>query len=184
MTMIVSGTFVTFEDAAQAVARLRLTGADAGAMAQFYRSPDGQHVPPGEVSSSPDPGEARGAGTGAATGAGVGATVGVATGLLAATAAGPLGAALGAALGAYAGSLPGALGGAGQGEASQPPTPHRYGGPVVALAISGPEAERAVRQILADAGARQVEVAEGRLVNGEWVDYDPASVPNLVFERG
>jgi len=181
MSTIVSGTFVTFEEARAAAGDLRALSGDPGRVAEFYRSPDGHHVPPGEVSSAgDDQHEADGAGAGAAAGAGMGALAGVATGLLAGGALAPL---LGAAVGAYAGSVPGAMGGAAAGETAAPAPPRRHGGPVVAIALPGPELEQAARQLLADAGARQVELAEGQIRAGEWEDYDPDSVPQLVLDR-
>jgi len=181
MATIVSGTFLTFEEARQAALSLRALGNDPQLVVEFYRSPDGHHLPASEVSTAEDgQGEAHGAGAGAAAGAGVGAIVGVATGLLVGGATGPL---LGAAVGAYAGSVPGAMGGAEAGETTAPAAPRRRGGPVVAIAVSGPESERAVRALLAAAGARQVEIAEGQFRDGKWPDYDPASVPHLVVNR-
>ena len=184
MATIVSGTFTTFDEARNAAGRLRALVGDPERVVEFYRSPDGHHVKPGEVSASDhEQHEAPGAGAGAAAGAGVGATIGLAAVTLAAAAAGPAAPLLGAALRAYTGSLPGALVGSEVGETLHPMPPHRRGGPVVAVTAPEPDAERAARDILTNAGARQIEIAEGSIVAGEWQDYDPDSVPNLVLHR-
>lgn len=124
MGTIVSGTFTTFEEAEHAALRLRTLSGDPRLVAEFYRSPDGHHVPPGELSfRADDQYEPQGA------------------------------------------------------------APRRRGGPVVAIAVPGPDVERAARQLFTDTGATQVEVAEGQFRDGEWRDYDPESVPNLVLDR-
>jgi hypothetical protein len=133
MATIVSGTFLTFDAASRASAQLRTLRTGPGGVAEFYRSPDGHHLPRGEVSATHGEHEAW-------------------------------------------------VGGAEAGERHNH-TPRRRGGPVVAIESDGREAQETAGDILAAAGAVQVEITQGRIVEGEWQDYDPESVPNLVIDR-
>jgi hypothetical protein len=96
---------------------------------------------------------------------------------------GPVGAAAGAGVGAYTGSL---LGGMKETE-KEPKPEHEDVRPAEVLVCvnadaAGIPADDIVR-ILEEAGAWQVERAEGTWIDGEWADFDPVSRPHLVGGR-
>jgi hypothetical protein len=181
MDTIIAGVFLNDADAARAAADLAHLPGGAPAVARFYNSPQSHHVP-GEPGGVAPPGvESRRAGTHAARGAGAGIAPGIVAGLAAAPVVGPAGPVIGATLGAYVGSLIGAM--QGQSAEVEAPAPVRRGGPVVAVVASTRGEEQAVTRVLAAAGAVQIERASGRIVAGDWVDYDPDSTPVLLLDR-
>ena len=116
---------------------------------------------------------------GGAEGAGVGAA--------AIAVAGPIGPVVGALVGAHVGSLYSfnKMKGAGEAEEVDPGegSPHenlrrpRQPGMLIAVAVdSDEEGERALAT-LRQLGAQNLEQAEGRIVNGDWEDFDPLSIP-------
>lgn len=181
MDTIIAAVFRNDADSARAAAELARLPGGPPAIARFYNSPQGHHVP-GEPAGAAPPGvETRLAETHAAAGAGAGLAPGLVAGLAAAPVVGPAAPIIGATLGAYVGSLVGAMGG--QSAEGEAPAPVRHGGPVVAVVAPGPSEQEAAVRVLAAAGAVQVERATGRIVAGDWVDYDPHSTPVLLLDR-
>lgn len=124
---------------------------------------------------------------GVAEGAAVGAAVGAGVGAAAIAVAGPIGPVVGALVGAHVGSLYSfnKMKGAGESEEVDPGegSPHenlrrpRQPGMLIAVAVdSDEEGERALAT-LRQLGAQNLEQAEGSIVNGDWEDFDPLSIP-------
>lgn len=181
MDIIIAGVFLNDADSARAAADLARLPGGAPEVARFYNSPQSHHVP-GEPGGVAPPGiESRRAGTHAVRGAGAGVAPGIAVGIAAAPVVGPAGPVIGATLGAYVGSLIGAM--QGQSAEGGAPAPVRRGGPVVAVVAATHEQEQAAARVFAAAGAVQIERASGRIVAGDWVDYDPDSTPVLLLDR-
>lgn len=136
MFNIVSGTFLTFDQAQKVSKTLQTLGISPDLIAEFYRSPDGHRAPRGELSIEDGPHEAT------------------------------------------------AVMGAEAGEQQEEAPPRRRGGPVVAVMVTSPDQADEARDVLAAADALQVEIATGLISNGDWLDYDPQDIPNLILDRG
>jgi hypothetical protein len=111
------------------------------------------------------------------------AVAGVAAGVLA-VAAGPVVALAAVGVAAYTGSLAGALEGSnvdenGEGSAQRRPA-MRQGGVMIAVHIVNTADQARVVQALKSAGAADIEQAEGKWQDGDWVDFDPLAAPELV----
>ena len=111
------------------------------------------------------------------------AVAGIATGVLA-VAAGPVVALAAVGVAAYTGSLAGALEGSdvdenGEGSAQRRPA-MRQGGVMIAVRTVNAADQARVVQALKSAGAADIEQAEGKWQDGDWVDFDPLAAPELV----
>lgn len=166
------------DDLVSAIADL---GISRDKIAVFYINPDGRHhlLPlGGDKSSSPG---ALKSGKGAWIGTGVGAAAGAAAGSL----AGPIGAVAGAGVGAYTGSLTGAMAETDK----NPETSDQTSGqeqPVdrePGLRVATEVDERNLRDVVTvmrQHDGAQIEEAEGRIENSEWIDFDPTQPVHLV----
>jgi hypothetical protein len=180
MTTIVAGRFQTSEQADLAIEVLAAQSIARDRISVFYVTPPGQHdrTPVGgdEPESAGLEHADRGAGVGAAIGAGAGvagALIGVTAGLAAPmVAVAGLGA---AAAGAYSGSLAGAMG------STMDPGQDRirHAGMMVAV-DAGPTPTSTIAGALRDAGAVDIETAEGLWADGTWDDFDPTRPPQLL----
>ncbi len=111
------------------------------------------------------------------------AVAGVAAGVLA-VAAGPVVALAAVGVAAYTGSLAGALEGGdvdenGKGSGQRRPA-MRQGGVMIAVHIVNAADQARVVQLLKSASAADIEQAEGKWQDGDWVDFDPLATPELV----
>jgi len=106
-------------------------------------------------------------------GLGAGGVIGGAAGAI----AGPLGAITGALVGAHVGSLMGSL--AGTDEDKDIP-PLRKSGMLVAVGVSSETEEEKAVETFRALGATCVERSEGHIVNGDWADFDPLSLPKFI----
>lgn len=189
MRTLIAGRYRQQAQADSAFQELLRAGFSVTNMSLFYVNPQGQHAlhpVGGDEDESAGTHEAKsGAVRGAVGGVGVGTLVGVAT----MPALGPAGPLLGAAVGAYTGSLVGALNNMDETEASaEPPRdssepgtdsePHKPG-VMLAVAFETPEERDRAIEILGKQ-AENVEAAEGTLLNGQWVDFDPLAPPRLI----
>jgi len=168
---IIAGRFDTFDDANAAKARLVEQGFPQDAISVFFNNPPGRHDLTeigGDEHADP---EAKHAAGGAVAGAAAGAGLG-----LAAMATGPFGVAALAATGAYVGALAGAMNATDETHHEQPT--RRASGVIVGVLADGREDE-AIRT-LSDAGADNIERAQGTVVDGDWSDFDPIAVPQLI----
>lgn len=181
MSTIIAGRFESSEKADHAVETLVLHSIARDDISVFYVTPAGQHDATsigGDMHESLGTSEApHGAGTGAMLGAGIG----IAGALVAATAglAAPMIAVAGlatAAAGAYSGSLAGAMGGTT--DASHHTI--RHAGMMVAVNLGKSAEESLVIDTLRGAGAVDIERGEGTWTDGDWSDFDPTQVPDLI----
>lgn len=128
--------------------------------------------------------EAPAAGEGALLGAAIGGAIGVAFALTAP----PLAAAAALGIGAYGGSLYGALGGMAAADAKQAeaaamlnhPEQHRQSGTLVAAVTNGDVQLDSAKRILSSHGATDIELREGVLQNGQWLDFNPSALLQLL----
>jgi hypothetical protein len=188
MATIIAGRFDTQDAANQALDALERAGFSRSNMQAFYLSPPGQHGNVPVVDNEHPPVGTHGAGKKAIAGALVGGAAGLAAGLaaapLAVPAAAAVGALSGAGVGAYGSSLAGAVSGSGGGEVEQKAMNdeivERHSGMMLAVnADATGGADNAV-QLLRQAGAVQLERAEGEWRDGEWVDFDPLKRPEFI----
>jgi hypothetical protein len=56
----------------------------------------------------------------------------------------------------------------------------RRAGVLVAVRVDPLEGRARIERTLQDAGARQVEIAEGVWHDGQWVDFDPEAEPVVI----
>jgi len=168
---IIAGRFDTFDDANAVKARLVAHGFPQHAISVFFNNPPGRHDMTeigGDEHADP---EAKHAAGGAMAGAAAGAGLG-----LAAVATGPFGVAALAATGAYVGALAGAMNATDEVHHEQPL--RRASGVIVGVLADGREDE--VIRALGDGGADNIERAHGTVVDGDWSDFDPIAVPQLI----
>ena len=180
MSTIIAGRFESSEKAEHAVDKLVSQAIARNDISVFYVTPAGQHdaTPIGgdEDQSAGTEHSQHGAGTGALLGAGVG----VAGALIAATAglAAPMIAVAGlgaAAAGPNSGSLAGAM----HGTMDAGHHAIRHAGMMVAI-NTGAANESDVIAALREAGAVDIERAEGTWADGDWSDFDPTRPPHRI----
>jgi len=168
---VIAGRFDTFDEANAAKAQLLEHGFAPERISVFFNNPPGRHDVTeigGDEHADPESKHAAGGAiAGAAAGAGLG---------LAALATGPFGVAALAATGAYVGSLAGAVNATDEHLPRQPM--RRASGVIVATLAEGREDEAA--DVLRECGADHLERAQGTLINGDWTDFDPVAMPQLI----
>ena len=180
MTTIIAGGFENIVPAEEAIRRLEEAGVSEENICKFRVNPPGMHAQfptGGDRDASPG---SKHADKGAAKGAAIGAAAGLAAGIAATPLLGPAGIAAGAGVGAYTASL---VGGMKETEKEAKPEHEDVRPAEVLVAVNadaaGIPADQIVR-ILEESGAWQVERAEGTWEDGEWVDFNPVSRPQLV----
>ncbi|MEC4720683.1 glycine zipper domain-containing protein [Noviherbaspirillum sp. CPCC 100848] len=184
MTTIIAGRFQEQSEATYAVEELLRAGFDREQLCYFFCNPAGQHGAypiGGDENISPG---AKQSGKGVAAGAATGAVVGAA----ATPVLGPVGAVTGSLVGAHIGGLVGSMSSMKdqdemheEGSAPRNPVPVRQSGMMVAVAVPQDDEyhDRAVN-VLRSLGAMDIEQAQGTMENGDWVDFDPVSLPQLI----
>lgn len=203
MPTIIAGRFQQQDRARQAVQHLIEAGYRQEKISTFFVNPAGKHGTypiGGDRNVSPG---AEDAGSGAGAGVLIGGTIGAAAGAAASVVLGPAAIVAGAGVGAYVGSLQGAL--SGMDDARQPAeqesntavaeddvprisTPEetadelrvRTSGMLVAVVATDLDAQEEAISVLRKVGARDLEKSEGKIVNGDWVDFDPLKPVNLI----
>lgn len=183
MTTIIAGRFEQQDQVQQAIAEMVRAGFSEDHISSFYLNPPGRHhqLPMGgdHDKSAGAEESPQGSAAGAVTGSAVGAAVGAVTTPL----SGPLGAATGAFVGGYVGSLAGSLGKMkddGGADNAAPEPLIRQPGMMVAVSVSPDDDTERAAEVLRACGAADIERAEGTIVNGDWEDFDPQSMPNLL----
>jgi outer membrane lipoprotein SlyB len=184
---IVAGRFETQPQADAALAALSRTGFQKHDYTCFYLTPPGQHgVYPIGGDAHHDEGTKE-SGQKAITAAAIGSVTGLALGTATGAALGEpgftaAGAIAGAGIGGYVGSLAGGLTGSRAGdptEATKDEPVERPSGMMVAIRLDEGREDEAVRA-LRDAGALEIERAEGEWRNGAWVDFDPRRIAHTI----
>ena len=183
MSTIIAGRFQLQDEVDRARAALVESGFDADRISAFYLSQPGQHdMTPigGDHIQSPGAKEApEGVLQGVATGGAVGAAVGAAT----IPVTGPLGPLVGGLVGGHVGSLFSFSKMKDRGEAEQGGenvVAPRAAGMLVAVAFDDQAAQDKAIDVLRRVGAHHLERAEGNIVDGDWADFDPASLPEVI----
>ena len=180
MSTIIAGHFQLQSAAEEAVAALGAAGFDRENLATFYVSPAGQHdlTPVGGDEDASAGMEA--ASSGAVSGAAIGGAIGTAMGLVAIQELGPSAAFVAGGVGAYVGSLLGAVGNmhdkpGTSADAARTTNLRRQSGMQVAALAPGEAEQASAVSILRSHGATDIEKPEGRIVAGDWLDFDPLS---------
>lgn len=175
MSTIIAARFDLQEEAAHAVSVLEEAGFARARISTFFVNPAGQHdrfAVGGDRDKSPGAEDTdRGAAAGVAAGAGAGAAAGLAT----APMTGPLGPALGGLVGGHLGGLVGSLA-----ATDDDPLPRRVAGMLVAVAVGDPQQEREAIRLLQALESADLERGEGTIREGDWIDFDPLSIPQPV----
>ncbi|MGK5026366.1 hypothetical protein [Janthinobacterium sp. RB2R34] len=187
MSRILAGHFQLQDQVDAARAALVLAGFADSRISAFFVNQPGQHdlhELGGDRDMSPGAKETP---EGLAEGAAVGAAVGAGVGAAAVMVAGPIGPVVGALVGAHVGSLYSfnKMKGAGESEQVEPGegSPHenqrrpRQPGMLIAVAVEGDAESEQALATLRQLGAQDIEQAEGNIVNGDWEDFDPLSIP-------
>jgi hypothetical protein len=174
MSKIIAGRFETQPQVEQAIAELQRAGLPLDQVASFYVNPPGQHDAfpiGGDTAISPGAEDTP-------KGAAAGVVAGAAAGLAAAPVIGPVG----PLVGAYVGSMIGGLAQTKEGdETESPDRPHEHrAGLYVAVAAEDDELRGRMIDALDRLGAMDIEIAEGTIENGDWVDFNPVTPPHLI----
>lgn len=185
MATIIAGRFEEQAGVQEAVSELVRAGFSQEKISYFYLSPAGRHAEypiGGDTDKSPGAEES-------AKGAAGGVAIGAAAGIAATPLLGPLGPITGGLLGAHIGGLVGSLsqmkdrGETGEhGEDAENALPMRKSGMMIAVAVDDHEHQDQAVSLLRSLGAMDIELAEGAIVNSDWSDFDPLSVPNLLHD--
>jgi hypothetical protein len=182
MTTIIAGRFEQQSQVQDTIDALLRNGFPADRISSFYVSSAGQHASypvGGDRDKSPGAEQSpAGSAAGMTGGGAVGAAIGAAT----APVTGPLGAITGAFVGAHVGSLIGSLGkmeedGSG---ADENEVPVRHAGMMVAVGVPESADENRALDVLRELGAADIERTEGRIVEGDWQDFDPVAPPSYI----
>ncbi|HWT71225.1 MAG TPA: hypothetical protein VN361_03470, partial [Oxalicibacterium sp.] len=90
---------------------------------------------------------------------------------------GPVAPVTGAAVGAYAGSLMGSMS---QTDEVEEMPDVRQAGMLVGIAVGTPDEERLALDTLRRTGAFNLERSNGQIIDGDWIDFDPLSLPDYI----
>jgi hypothetical protein len=186
MSTIIAGHFQLQDEVDRAREELLGAGFAQDRISGFYLNQPGQHNESaigGDHITSPGAKETpEGLAQGAAAGGAVGVAVGAATSMV----TGPVGPIIGGLVGAHVGSLfsfskmkdrgEHEEGEAGAENMREP----RKAGMLIAVAFDDPAQDARAVDILRRLGARQIERAQGNIVAGDWADFDPNSMPDMV----
>ena len=184
MSTIVAGHFQLQDQIAHARNELMDAGFAEDKISAFFVNQPGQHdmtAIGGDHLVSPGAQESQ---LGVIEGAAAGGAVGAAIGLATAGVTGPVGPVVGGLVGAHVGSLfsLSKMKEAGESERGGSENLHepRKPGMLVAVAAERPGDEEKALEVLHRLGSDHIERADGTIVNGDWTDFDPLSLPVLI----
>lgn len=180
MATIIAGKFDVQSEVDAAISALRSAGFPADHISTFYLAPAGQHA---RYAIGGDHDKSAGAEQtpqGTAAGTTTGGLVGAAIGAVTTPLTGPIGAITGGLVGAHLGNLVGALGTMKDDKDPEHEPAIRHAGLMVAVTTPNAQCEQRAIGILREQGAQQMEAGEGRIVNGDWEDFDPSAAPHLI----
>jgi hypothetical protein len=183
MSTIVAGHFQLQDEVDNARSELVGAGFAEDRISSFFVNQPGQHdMTPlgGDHLQSPGAKETP---VGVLEGAAAGGAVGLVLGAVTTPVTGPVGPIVGGLVGAHVGSLfsfskmkePGE-----QEEGGENVIEPRKPGMLVAVAVADPVEEVRALEVLRELGAHHIERAEGTIVDGDWVDFDPLSMPVII----
>jgi hypothetical protein len=183
MSTIIAGGFENITYANRALQRLVELGVPNEYICTYRVNPPGMHDRTpigGDRDASPGTKHEHG---NAAKGAAIGAAAGLAAGAAMTPFLGPAAIVAGVGVGAYTASLVGGL----KGTENEPQPGHEDLRPAEVLVAVNADAagvdEKTLVDVFEEAGAWQVERAEGRWADGVWADFDPATRPQLIGGR-
>ncbi len=183
MSTIIAGHFQLQDEIDQARNELVGAGFADNRISAFFVNQPGQHdmTPIGgdHLQSAGAKETPLGVLEGTAAGGAVGLALGAATSLV----TGPVGPIVGGLVGAHVGSLYSfhkMKEGGEEEEGGENLAEPRKPGMLIAVAIDDPAQENRALEVLRDLGAHHLERAEGTIVDGDWVDFDPLSLPNII----
>lgn len=180
MATIIAGSFDEQAAAEAAVTALRAGGFPAEQISTFYVAPAGQHA---RYRLGGDHDKSTGAEDsqkGTMAGSATGGVIGAAIGAISTPLTGPIGAITGGLVGAHVGNLVGALGTMKDDGDSPDSPPVRHSGLMVAVSAPTDSCVQRALAILDAQGALALESSAGRIVKGDWQDFDPSAPPHLV----
>jgi hypothetical protein len=184
MSIIIAGHFQLQDEVEQAREALLGAGFRDERISVFYLNQPGQHnLTPigGDEFTSPG---ARETPVGVIEGAATGGAVGLAVGAATSPVTGPLGPIVGGLVGAHIGSLFSFSKMKDAGETEEGGTENtaepRKAGMLIAVAFDDPADEGRAVDLLRKLGAHHIERAKGNIVNGDWADFDPTSMPDVI----
>lgn len=183
MSTIIAGGFENIEYGNRALQRLGELGVPKEYLCTYRVNPPGMHDRTpigGDRDASPG---TRHEHSNAAKGAAVGAAAGLAAGAAMTPFLGPAAIAAGVGVGAYTASLVGGLSGT---EKEAQPGHEDLRPAEMLVAVKADAAgvdESTLVKVFEEAGAWQVERAEGQWSDGVWADFDPATRPHLIGGR-
>lgn len=183
MSTIIAGCFEQQAQAQHAIEELQQANFAADHISTFYVNPSGQHATYPIGGDHDKSGGAEDSTKGVVAGAATGGTVGAAIGATTTPVFGPVGPAVGAMLGAHVGSLVGSLSQMkddGEGPEQEETPPMRIAGVYVGVAMPDVGMEQQAIDIMRHCGASSIERAQGRIEDGDWTDFDPASAPDFI----
>ena len=183
MSTIIAGHFQLQDQIVQARAALSAAGFSEDRISAFFVNPPGQHNLNALGGDHDISGGAKETPAAVLEGVAAGGVLGAAIGAATSVITGPVGPVVGALVGAHVGSLYSfsKMKEAGEGEQGghNVATP-RTTGMLVAVAVdSQTDASRALA-VLGELGADHIERAEGSIVAGDWIDFNPASTAVLL----
>jgi hypothetical protein len=174
MSTIIAGHLQTQPQIQDAIGELTRAGFSTEHIASFYVNPPGQHDMHsigGDFDKSPGAEDTT-------KGAVAGAAAGAAVGLAATPVIGPLGPLVGAHVGGLVGGLSQTTD---SDESPDANRPHEHrAGMMIAVAVDDEGLRRRAVDILRALGVVDIEVAEGTIANGDWVDFDPLMPPRFI----
>jgi hypothetical protein len=183
MSTIIAGHFQLQDEVDLARNALAGAGFPEDRISSFFVNQPGQHdLTPigGDHLQSPGAKETP---IGVLEGTAAGGAIGLALGAATSVVTGPVGPIVGGLVGAHVGSLYSfhKMKESGESEtggenAAEPRKP----GMLLAVALDDPAQEGRVLELLRGLGANHIERAEGSIVGGDWVDFDPLSYPVIV----
>lgn len=186
MSHIIAGFVQQQDQVVKLMLALQSAKFDEKHISSFYVNPPGQHdiLPQGgDRFDSPGTKDVL---TGVAIGASGGSLLGAALGVVAIPIGGPFAPVLGAAAGAHIGSLIGSVSEMkDKGEievGGENVLRQRKTGMMVAVSVKDASEEVEAIHIFNTFGAVDIESSAGKIVDGDWHDFDPLTTPHLVFQ--
>jgi hypothetical protein len=186
MSHIIAGFVQEQDQVTKLMLALQNAKFDEKHISSFYVNPPGQHdlLPQGgDRFDSPGTKEVL---TGVAIGASGGSLLGAALGVVAIPIGGPFAPVLGAATGAHIGALIGSVSEMKDQGATEiggeNALRQRKTGMMVAVCVEGAREEVDAIDIFNSFGALDIESGVGKIVDGDWCDFDPLTTPHLVAQ--
>ena len=183
MSTIIAGHFQLQEEVDRARSELISAGFADEHICGFFVNQPGQHDMTLLGGDHMQSAGAKETPIGVLEGTAAGGAVGLALGAVTAPVTGPVGPIVGGLVGAHVGSLfsfhkmkEGGEDEQGHENLIEPRKP----GMLVAVALDDPAQEVRALEVLRELGAHHIERADGTIVDGDWIDFDPLSAPAII----